>query len=680
MDDLTRPTKQLRIAQVTSALLEHLGGAEQYCLALSRWLHDQGHDVTIITAAASPSVIESLSQAGITVRVTRTWRPYPGNSRGPGIVSKLVFHGLDVAQAARTFESITGVADGSFDVVHVHRFQGFGLGIFRSSEHPIVHTVHDHALVDTATTGIRHNEVVSRLPVAQRARTRIVNRVARGLDSIVFPTERIRDRHEALGLDLSAVRSRVLPHGWLLEHPLDPQTDRSPEFTVLYLGKLATAKGVEMLLDAWGEGIPNARLVIGGAGELAAPCVEAAERADITYLGWLDGAAKSAALSAADCLVMPSLLAESFGLVVAEATLAGLPVITNTIAAPHIVTDGVNGLVTAPSAEALRHALISLATDEALGTRLGLGAKDRAAALDFDTHGNRLLHLYEEVVCSMDMGSAPERTMPQLLVVVPTLGTRPDWLKGTLRSVTAQGPAIHLRVVAPSSADLAELCGEHGAELVRCDEPGLSRALNVGLSLNQGGEDRFRYAAWIGDDDLLAPGSSAAAIEALERRPEASAVVGRCRFIDARGDTLYVFRTPPLAAWYSQFGSDFLPQPGSVFRYAVLCTVGGLDETLHRAMDYDLFLRLRRVGPVIRVKREVAAFRLHASSISVSRKLQDSEDDLVRLANASRHEFTGVYNAVRPVTRLIDKALGRLVRARRGGEPPRFEGRPYTSI
>ena len=39
----------MKIAQFVSSFLTPLGGAEQYCLELSRWLRDAGHDVTIIT-------------------------------------------------------------------------------------------------------------------------------------------------------------------------------------------------------------------------------------------------------------------------------------------------------------------------------------------------------------------------------------------------------------------------------------------------------------------------------------------------------------------------------------------------------------------------------------------------------------------------------------------------------
>ena len=39
----------MRIAQFVSSVLTPLGGAEQYCLELSRWLRDRGHDVTVVT-------------------------------------------------------------------------------------------------------------------------------------------------------------------------------------------------------------------------------------------------------------------------------------------------------------------------------------------------------------------------------------------------------------------------------------------------------------------------------------------------------------------------------------------------------------------------------------------------------------------------------------------------------
>lgn len=54
---------------------------------------------------------------------------------------------------------------------------------------------------------------------------------------------------------------------------------------------------------------------------------------------------------------------------------------------------------------------------------------------------------------------------------------------------------------------------------------------------------------------------------------------------------------PALLSW----GPSLIPQPGMLFRVADFRAVGGLDESLHYAMDLDLLLRLRRRGRLVDV-------------------------------------------------------------------------------
>ncbi|MDD5707221.1 MAG: glycosyltransferase, partial [Kiritimatiellae bacterium] len=122
--------------------------------------------------------------------------------------------------------------------------------------------------------------------------------------------------------------------------------------TVLYLGRLHPLKGLELLVEAWGilrqpsrplygrtakeqkdnHGGDGWRLVIAGPdeeGTLAALKRQAQELKltnTICFLGPIYGAEKERLLCGADLFVLPS-RSENFGLVVAEALAAGVPVI-----------------------------------------------------------------------------------------------------------------------------------------------------------------------------------------------------------------------------------------------------------------------------------------------------------------------------------------------------------------
>jgi glycosyltransferase involved in cell wall biosynthesis len=371
---------------VVSSLLSPLGGAEQYCVEIAAAQAAAGDEVTILTGWASDDVVARLAALGVEVRILPVRRPHPPDRRGsrPGA---LLFHALDLLDTVRTPARLRRIVAEPWDVLHAHRVVGLGAGIVRSASAPVVLTVHDYSLVDTASNLLRRDAVRSGPPLLQRARTRAIAR-ALSRTTVVFPSELLRERHRAWGLD--HVRSAILPHGWRIG--TTPRTaGHGGPVVFLFLGKLIPTKGVAELLEAWGDGIPGAELWIAGAG----PLEDAVAAAPVRFLGWLDSAGRDAALASASALVLPSTGPEIFLLAAAEGALAGLPVLSTTVAAPPAVRDGVTGILTAPEPAALRAGMIRL-LDPAERARLAAGARAFAADLDLGRHLERLAGIYAQ--------------------------------------------------------------------------------------------------------------------------------------------------------------------------------------------------------------------------------------------------------------------------------------------
>ncbi|QQM39496.1 glycosyltransferase [Streptomyces liliifuscus] len=153
---------------------------------------------------------------------------------------------------------------------------------------------------------------------------------------------------------------------------------------LLYLGRLAEAKGVRLLMAAWDEiaasggvGVP---LVIAGAGPLEQEVTAwAAGRDDVRCVGLYDTAESRKAIARSVAVVAPSTWLEAFGLVVVEAMAAGVP----TVAAGHgafveLVEDGVTGLLHRPGDPAsLASCIRRIAAGPALGREMGQAARRR---------------------------------------------------------------------------------------------------------------------------------------------------------------------------------------------------------------------------------------------------------------------------------------------------------------
>jgi GT2 family glycosyltransferase len=226
---------------------------------------------------------------------------------------------------------------------------------------------------------------------------------------------------------------------------------------------------------------------------------------------------------------------------------------------------------------------------------------------------------------------------------------------------------VHIRVVAPSDADLSATCDTYGAELIKFDEPGLSRAINQGMRLASVCAD-FDYVTWLGDDDLLSPDSLQETTRALRATPNAPFVYGWCRYLDEDDRVMFMFRPGPWGAWWSRYGSDFVPQQGSLIRAQAWRTVGGLNEDLKHAMDLDLFLHLNMLGRPAYLPVELGSWRLHPTSIS-SCKPNGDESAWARRANAQRRAdkaypvLASVVNS--GPNRLLSAAMRRLPEPRR---------------
>ena len=213
----------------------------------------------------------------------------------------------------------------------------------------------------------------------------------------------------------------------------------------------------------------------------------------------------------------------------------------------------------------------------------------------------------------------------RVLIVVPTLGTRPELLKESISSIRDQSVTVDIAIVSPPSRVVSDLADNLGITWIEDPNKGLAAAINLGV--NEAVQDHS-YVSWLGDDDLLTPDSLSLTTSALDGHPDAVLAYGPCRYINARGSHLWTNQAPswvvPVLAW----GPQLVPQPGMLVRATAWREVNGLDETYSMAFDFDLLLRLKKVGRFTRVSQPVSCFRWHADSLTVddrARNLDESE-------------------------------------------------------
>ena len=162
------------------------------------------------------------------------------------------------------------------------------------------------------------------------------------------------------------------------------RTHRAVTFHVVSVGRLDAQKDLPTLLRAWQRIerlLPGARLSLAGRGPREARLRALARSlglARVEFLGFVD--AIPALLQSADCYVQSSRW-EGFGLAVAEAMAAGLPVVVSDVdSLPGLVDDGRTGRVVPAGNDGLfAERMLELARDPALRERLGTAARHEAS-------------------------------------------------------------------------------------------------------------------------------------------------------------------------------------------------------------------------------------------------------------------------------------------------------------
>jgi glycosyltransferase involved in cell wall biosynthesis len=202
---------------------------------------------------------------------------------------------------------------------------------------------------------------------------------------------------------------------------------------------------------------------------------------------------------------------------------------------------------------------------------------------------------------------------PTITVVIPTHDRR-DLVLWTLRSVLRQRDVdFEVVVVDDGSTDgtseaIASVADPR-VRIIRHQEPlGVATARNAGSAAADG-----VWIALLDDDDLWSPDKLTLQLEAVQEAGSAW-VYGGVVEIDPGGQVLRGGPPPSPQSLLSVLPRKNLMPAGCsnvMVRASELSAAGGFDPTLRHLADWDLWLRLARVGPPAAAEAPIVAYRLH---------------------------------------------------------------------
>lgn len=212
-------------------------------------------------------------------------------------------------------------------------------------------------------------------------------------------------------------------------------------------------------------------------------------------------------------------------------------------------------------------------------------------------------------------------SLPLISVLMPIYNCE-AYLRATLESLKEQTLHDFEAILVDdgstdSSADIIREYAEKDSRfiLVSQKNQGIVAALNHGLSKAQG-----QYIARLDGDDIAHPNRFKKQLEYLEAHPECVCVGSLYRAINEKGELIWqqkVFaniKQTNLKTYPPHVTT--LPHPSIMLRRVDLTKLGGYRSDFPHAEDFDLFLRLSRLGRLEIVPDYLLDYRVHQSSLS----------------------------------------------------------------
>lgn len=199
--------------------------------------------------------------------------------------------------------------------------------------------------------------------------------------------------------------------------------------------------------------------------------------------------------------------------------------------------------------------------------------------------------------------------MPKVSVIITT-HSRPTLLPRAIESAFRAAEQAEVVVVDDASADAtSEVCQSFPAvKYVRVERrQGVAGARNLGVLASTSD-----YVSFLDDDDVRLPGSLDLQLAALQSSPEAGLIYGRMLVGGEScepGDEILPPSCPQGDVFWKLLRRNFIPCGSAVFRKSCLSRVGLLDETIPGLDDWDLWIRIAEIYPIIAVNEPVFVWR-----------------------------------------------------------------------
>lgn len=207
---------------------------------------------------------------------------------------------------------------------------------------------------------------------------------------------------------------------------------------------------------------------------------------------------------------------------------------------------------------------------------------------------------------------------PRISIVTPSYN-QGQFIEETIRSVLLQGyPNLEYIIIDGGSSDntieIIKKYEKYFSYWVSEADKGPTDAINKGWQRASG-----EIIAYLNSDDAYLPGILATIAETFQENCEARVICGNELKIDSEG---FVISESSIekADRLSLLHLNSISQPATFIRKSTLELTGGMNLDVHYVFDFELWLRITRLGPMKPIQRLLAVTRWHNDTITTTRR------------------------------------------------------------
>lgn len=310
---------------------------------------------------------------------------------------------------------------------------------------------------------------------------------------------------------------------------------------------------------------------------------------------------------------------EGFGIPILEAFHTGTPVIASRAGSCEEVAGGAALLVDELDPAAIAAGIAHILDDPAVRATLVETGRKRAAEFSWTKALNQTLSAFERITAP---DYAPRQRIhveeyPVVSIVTPSYNMG-RFIRQTIDSVLTQDyPHIDYIVMdGASKDDTVEILKSYGDRLRYESKPdkGQAHAVNKGFEVSKG-----RIFTFLNADDTYLPGAVGTAVKYMLANPSMGVVYGEANYVQEDGT--YIARYPTLPFDIETLNRCcFICQPAAFMWSDVFQTAGSLNPDLHFALDYDLWMRIAKSYPMLKIDEVLATSRMYLENKTLGKR------------------------------------------------------------